>query len=183
MLTLSYLTEHVQSVVCVRQCQLPVVEEMLSHWWGVWSVARAESRAREMEEQSLYKYRSKTHVIQESEEEVSESQLREMFPVYEEWTEEEEMDVEEDGGGREEEGEAEGSPEATHGGCEMFTSEEWQFVVDLHLKLHNGDAAQLQLKNFRDIAYEIGSSLTRLLERIPGKGGNTQIMCYRLLVL
>ena len=176
-LTMSHVTEHVQSVPCVRQCQLPVLEELLDHWWSLWSASEAESRAKELEDQSLYRYRSKTHIIQESEEEVSESQLQEMFPVYKEWTEEEdEMSVdkeEKEGDGQgEEEGDIEGSSEATRVGCLKFSSEELQLVVNIHLKLHAINSEDLLIKNSKDISYEMGSNLTRLMERIPGKWAN-----------
>ena len=171
---MSQVTEHVQSVPCVRQSQLPVLEELLDHWWSLWSASEAENRARELEDQSRYRYRSKTHIIRESKEEVSESQLREMFPVYEEWTEEEdEMSVEkEEKEGGEEEGDDERSSEATRVGCLKFSSEELQLVVNIHLKLQAINSENLLIKNSKDTSYEIGSNLTRLMERIPGKWAN-----------
>ena len=167
LLALSYLTEHVQSISLLRNSEFPVVEKLLDYCWSLWLAAEADQRARNLEEESLYKYRSKTHVIQESEDEVSERQLREMFPSYKELMDEE-MSVEEMSES-EDEMETEGNAGGDSDSAISFNSEELYFIANLHLKLYHMDNIPLQMAASRDMSYKLGSSLTRLMEHIPGK--------------
>ena len=77
------LTEHSSSLSGLRESHIPIVDQVLEQCWSRWSQAAEESRQREREEQSLYKYRQKTHVIEEEEGEVTEEELNRVFPVYE----------------------------------------------------------------------------------------------------
>ncbi len=171
---MSHLTEHVQTVRVIRHSELPVVEKLLDHWWRLWSASEAELRAKEQEEQSLYKYRSKTHVIQESEDDISESQLREMFPVFEDWEDEDGvMAMEEDGRVDEVEEEdgsgGKGKMAEEDINAVTLTSDELQSVANLHQMLYNEDTIPAVVKSSQDMSYQLGSTLTKMMECIPGK--------------
>ena len=98
----------------------------------VWSSAEQAARARAAEEDSLYRYRTKTHVITGDEEGEGEGVVRQMFPVYDCEFEE---GVEEEGGEGEEEGEMEGDVESDIGPVHQFSSREMEEVSSLHLLL------------------------------------------------
>ncbi len=151
-----------------------MVEKLLDHWWRLWSASEAELRAKEKEEQSLYKYRSKTHVIQESEDDISESQLREMFPVFEDWEDEDGvMAMEEDGGVDEVEEEdgsgGKGKMAEEDINAVTLTSDELQSVANLHQMLYNEDTLPAVVKSSQDMSYQLGNTLTKMMECIPGK--------------
>ena len=151
-----------------------MVEKLLDHWWRLWSASEAELRAKEQEEQSLYKYRSKTHVIQESEDDISESQLREMFPVFEDWEDEDGvMAMEEDGGVDEVEEEdgsgGKGKMAEEDINAVTLTSDELQSVANLHQMLYNEDTLPAVVKSSQDMSYQLGNTLTKMMECIPGK--------------
>lgn len=170
LLAVSSLTEHAQFMSSLRCSELPVVESVLELCWILWSGAEEHLRTKELEEQSLYKFRSKTHLIQESEGEVSERQLKEMFPSYEEPLEEEmsgSMDtMEEDERGRE--GELE-TDVVRDSAIVKFSVEDLQHVASLHLLLY-GEKVDWSVRtpDVRQLSYEISSYLTNSLQNIPG---------------
>ena len=105
---------------------------LLEQCWAVWSSAEQAARARAAEEDSLYRYRTKTHLITGDEEGEGEGVVRQMFPVYDCEFEER---VEEEGGEGEEEGEMEGDVEGDIGPVCQFSSREMEEVSSLHLLL------------------------------------------------
>jgi hypothetical protein len=147
-----------------------VVAEVLEQCWSRWSLAAEESRQREREEQSLYKYRQKTHVIEEEEGEVSEAEVERFFPTYEF------MEEGEDG--------EEKSCDQTTGSCDAeevgkvrepvteFSSDELQSIASLHLSLYNpgtsisaGRASALSAA----MSYDLAGSIAKSIDVIPGK--------------
>lgn len=147
---------------------------MLELCWTLWSTAEEHLRAKELEEQSLYRFKSKTHIIQDSEEEVCARQLKDMFPSYEEFVEEEDessesvenMD-EDDGGGREEGSE---TYVVGAGALVKFSAEDLQRVANLHLLMYREkvELSSSRAPNSKTMLYELSNYLTTSLGSIPG---------------
>lgn len=167
---MALLTECSSSLGGLRESQIPIVDKVLEHCWLRWSRAAEESRQREREEQSLYRYRQKTHVIEEEEQEVSEEELKRVFPVYDFMEEEE---------GSHDMGA--GSCDLTSGSCDTegnghepvvgFTSEETQAIASLHMSLYNrewGISDESVIAQSAKSSYDLAGSLANLIDTIPG---------------
>ena len=190
MLAVILLTEHAQSRHTLRKSQLPVVGRLLELCWTRWSKAEEEGKLKELEEQNLYRYRQKSHVIDDGGEDMAlEEQLKGVFPDYSGYMEEDSCDLE--GGGVC----SEPSPSADSSTI-GFSSDELQCIADLHLMLyHNREASagpprvqaaaslggppQVQtaaslggpprMQTSARMSYDLSSQLTATLESIPGK--------------
>ena len=167
LLAVSSLIEHVRFVSWLRHSLLPVVERVLELCWTLWSVAEEHLRQKEIEEQSLYKFRTKTHVIQDSEEEVCERQLRDMFPSYEGSMEDElsggAENMEEDKGRTED-----GLDTDITGAPLKFSEDEVRHVAHLHLLMYGEVDPSSRPLDSEKISYELSSCLTNSLGSIPG---------------
>ena len=146
--------------------------EVLEQCWSLWSRAEEHLRVREREEQSLYKFRSKTHVVQDTECEENERQLRNLFPSYEESMEEEMGGRGEEMVGDEEEKE-DGAENGVVGRKEevaSFCVEDLQHIANLHLLLYGENVEKSVCPHdSRKMAYRLGSGLTNSLGTIPGE--------------
>lgn len=168
----SLLTEHVQSLSEIRSSQLPVVCEVLQLCWTRWSKAEEQQRLREAEEQNLYRYRAKTHLIDEGEgEDVVEGQLKGVFPDYQDFLEEGEK---EGVGGEEGEGLCEAEAEqsgSVDGEVLGFSAEEMQSIAQLHMSLFGSGAGDSPKPSstVKKASYILASDVAQLLGPIPGK--------------
>lgn len=155
-----------------RKSQLMVVDNVLEVCWARWSVAVEESRRREIDQQSLYKYRQKTHVIEEGEGKVMEAELKGMFPVYEfmeeEGLEEKPCDAGSGSCGVEEDGKPVDRAEVA---AIAFSPEELQTISSLHLSLYHREGSVFMgtegIQSSK-LSYELAGFLARSVDAIPG---------------
>jgi midasin len=164
---------------------LSLCSSLLEQCWSVWNTSEQLLQAKRAEEDSLYRYRTHKHVIQE--EEVEEEVVRQMFPVYDSTFEEGEGDKFETGMG----GEAEGlrEMEDTEMVC-PFTSKEMEEVCDLHLLLfaENTLGDSHRSSGVMSSKYSLAALLADIVSHIPGLmtdycviGGHA-LMCSSLLM-
>lgn len=168
------LTERAHSLSRVRRSQRAAVLDVLELCWAAWSRAAAESRRKEAEEQNLYKYRQKTHVIEEGEGEQLEQELKRVFPVYEEYMEEEEGSCDVDEGSCDVEGGRDGSVSGAQYSTDGFSPEELDSIATLHLYLYRKNGS-VPLKacgvTSVKISYDLAGVLARSVDAIPGVYG------------
>ena len=134
--------------------------------WTLWSRSKEEARTKELEDQNLYRYRSKTHLIAESESDALEKQFKNVFPSYTEFMDEEyiEEEVKEEVGGSD--------PVRDHA-VVSFSAEEMMSIASLHLRLYSSEDTEelwrtASNKKPSKISYELASQLTVTLGDIPG---------------
>ena len=181
LLAVALLLEHTQSLSGLHRSQLGVVSVVLTQCWVQWSRAEEESRRKEQEEQNLYRYRERTHVIEEGEGEVLEEELRRVFPVYSDLMEDEEScdttgescDVT---GGSHDMADGEVPVTAAGGSATVeFSAEELQCIANLHLCLyHKEGGVPMQappLAQSAKLSYDMAGSLARSVDAIPGREG------------
>ena len=122
-----------------RSSLLSLMNELVHHCWQLWTRAEERAKRKSQEEDSLYRYKSKTHLITISETSEEEAQLEVMFPSYDQQFNEDD-EIEEDN--REE--------KVMEGICEtdgedqtiVFTVSEMEQIVNSHFLLFNKVAAE-----------------------------------------
>lgn len=168
LLAVVLLTEHAQSRHGLRKSQLPVVGRLLELCWTSWSKAEEEAKLKELEEQNLYRYRQKSHVIDDGDDDAAlEEQLKGVFPDYSGYMEEESCDIEGEGVC------SEPSP-STESSAIGFSSEELQSIAGLHLMLYHSQEAATSLggpsrvQTAARMSYDLAGHLAGSLGSIPG---------------
>lgn len=180
LLAVAVLTDHSHSLFGLRKSHLPVVGEVLEQCWTRWARAAEVSRQREKDEQSLYKYRQKTHVIEEEEGEVLEEELKRVFPVYEfmEGEGERSCDL---ARGSEGEGKGHDEPKTDNSAPLEFSLEELQSIASLHMSLHHrGGSVSTGSRSIKSakLSYDLAGSMARSLDAIPGMQAILHIPCF-----
>lgn len=132
---------------------------VLEQCWSLWDAAEQSKRAKAVEEDSLYCYRTKTHVVSDDEG-VDEGAVRQIFPVY---------DCEFESGQVEEgiEMKEESEPGRDDVACQL-TSEEMEEVSSLHQLLFAHRENSQQISTFLSSKYSLAASLADLIGHIPG---------------
>ena len=167
----SLLREYTELLPVVRTSQLPATSIVFEVCWTQWSRAEEEARQKEMEDQSLYRYKAKTHVIDDDDNSV-ERELQRLFPEFHEFLEEggEGQGTGEDHESMEEEKRSNPESSGVANTAIKFSPEEIQAVVNLHLLLY-GDGAFFKPTTTRSAkeSYNLAVYLARPLDSIPGK--------------
>ena len=134
---------------------------VLEQCWSLWDAAEQTKRAKAIEEDSLYCYRTKTHIVSDDDEGVEEGAVRQMFPVY---------DCEFESGKEERGIETKEESEPGEVGdvvCQL-SSEEMEEVSSLHQLLFTRRESSQQSSTFLSSKYSLAASLTDIISCIPG---------------
>ena len=167
---MSTLGEYMRPLPGPRGSHVSAAGRVLELCWSLWSKEEEARRTKEREEQSLYQYKTKTHLIEEAETDILEEQLNNFFPSYAEYMEEELGD---DDQGIEDKRE----PKVVgNDGREMgvkFSVDELERIASLHMLLYAGDATCSPKRSVASksatSSYELGSYLMQMmLGIIPG---------------
>lgn len=163
----AYLTSHVSG--CVSERWLAQCSSLLEMCWSLWAKAEEAARAKTMEEESLYRYRTKTHHIADEEAAEEEGAVRELFPVYDSDFEE---GLEAEGGGEPGETvEVEGRKEVRDGRAEVlcqFSEEEMEEIAKLHMLVFTKEHSNSTKNLAQDCSYSLAAALANLIGPIPG---------------
>lgn len=164
----AYLTSHHTSG-CVSKRWLAQCSSLLELCWSLWAKAEEAARAKTLEEESLYRYRTKTHHIADEEAAEEEVVVRKLFPVYDNEFEEG-LDAEGNGDPKAREG-MEGGKEAGDGEAGVlcqFSDEEMEDIAKLHLLVFTKDCCHLTKISAQDCGYSLAAALSNLIGPIPG---------------
>lgn len=140
---------------------LTLCGSVLEQCWSLWDTAEQTKRAKAAEEDSLYCYRTKTHIVSDDDEGVEEGAVRQIFPVY---------DCEFEGG-KEERGmemKEENEPGVSGDVVCQLTSEEMEEVSSLHQLLFTHRESSQQSSTFLSSKYSLAASLADIISHIPG---------------
>ncbi len=165
----SLLAEYTQSLHTVRNSQLPATSVLFEICWTRWSRSEEEARLKEIEDQNLYRYRERTHVIEEDDDESLERELQKLFPDYQNYLEEEEEE------GKKDEEDEERMEEERSGSESLrtikFSPEEIEAVANLHMLLYGDGKATDSQKSApsAEESYALAAYLARPLDPVPGK--------------
>ena len=155
---------------CVPERWLAQCSSLLEVCWSLWVKAEAAARAKTMEEESLYRYRTKTHHIADDEVAEEEGVVRELFPVYDNEFEEglEAEGSGEPGGTVGVEGRKEVEDDGVGVLCQ-FSDEEMEGIAKLHMLVFTKDHSTLTKNLAQDCGYSLAAALASLIGPIPGQ--------------
>lgn len=158
----------------LRQSQHPMVDKLLELCWTSWRNAEEERRLKEIEEQNLYRYRAKTHVIGDEEgggalEELLGSAIVDYSGFMEDG---EEGETEGEGEGETEGGVEDTDTDMAHGVI-GFSVDEMQCIAGLHMSLYSDrdlcSVSSASVQSAAKTSYRLACDVARLLlDDIPG---------------
>ncbi len=174
-LAISSISQYMHSLSGgVRASQLSVVHQFFELCWSLWRKGEEEAKARELEEQNLYRYRTKEHVVAEPESNVLDEQLKALFPSHAEFMDEDgSCDPEDASCDLEKAGKEEGSSDVTGGAAvTRLSQEEVEGVASLHLYMYGASCTEAVSgsagSRARIVSYQLASSLANTLDHVPG---------------
>ena len=145
---------------------------------SLWLQCEEKERERAREEESLYRFRTKTHQIAESEDTIEEVQLRTLFPSFEKHF----ANTEEDFTNTEENEELSSSyvndPQQSPSAVDpqqyvQFTSQEMDQICSLHMgacgKWYGASCDTPEVKPPPEEAYYLARDVSRMAGSLPGK--------------
>ena len=171
---LSYLSS-INTYGYIPKRWLTKCASLLELCWSQWVKALEAAQAKAIEEESLYRYRTKTHIITDGEA-TDEGVLRELFPIYdsvfEDGLKEEGGDSEEfeEGSGIENgvvDGRVQGVEEESGVIC-GFSNEQLEEIASLHLLLFSKGQYRSFVISADECGYSLAATLTDVIGPVPG---------------
>ena len=168
----SYISSNVPAstgpkIAHVSKKWLSLISSLLEHCWSFWNTAEQTMQTKKAEKESLYRYKTNKHTVEEDEG-IEEEVVRRMFPVYDSVFEEGGKDIFEkvmndEGNGLKNEKEDEGMV------CQ-FTYEEMEEVSGLHLLLFatNTLGGSHKRNSVLSSKYSLAAFLADIVNCIPG---------------
>ena len=165
-----YITSVASSCPCVTKRWLLLGSSLIKSCWTLWNVADQAMRTASAEENSLYRYKTRTHVINaEDSEDVEEGVVRQCFPLYDSEFEEQTMEAEDEGKMCEDMNGRGDEDMKGEGDVCQFTSEEMEEVCSLHrLLLATTTSANSPQHPLIIEKYAVAASLAGFVTHIPG---------------
>ena len=170
----SYLSS-IDTSGCIPKRWLTKCSSLLELCWSQWAKAEEAARAKAIEEESLYRYKTKTHIIT-GDEATEEGVVRELFPIYdsvfEDGLKEEGGDGEEFGeGSGMEDGAADGTVQGSEEGSGVicrFSNEQVEEIASLHLLLFSKGHYRSSGTSADECGYSLAATLTDVIGPVPG---------------
>ena len=165
--------KYVRVAVEVSLSWRETISDLLTLCWSLWAEADRQARKKAEEEECLYRYRTKTHQITESEEKIERGQLEFLFPSYDEEfsAKNADGDVEMRTEGGTKAVMDESDQHSTELNYSQFSREEMEMMCALHLTVHSKSRTHFTYSpstNTISSSYDVASQLSQLLQCLPG---------------